>query len=430
MIGRLLATLAAGVLLGGHAAPVAPAAHVAAVSISGLITSDSSAQLSSAIAEAAPNGDAAVLVTIDSPGGSPDGISAAVSAISGSPIPVIVYVGTGDHADAGALLVAESADVLAVAPDAQLGSVHPVAASLPTLHPADTGWDAVTALSAARHRAATPLSDDARLGHESSGSAVARAGAAEVLAASPQAALAGASGKRLWRQGLPGSVPPLSSASIAGPAAPGLRQRLADPDLVFVLLLVAVVLLGLWLSHPANLVVLVFCVAAAAAAAAGMTLLPLSPLAFPIAALGIVFLGIEVHAPTHGALTAAGAVLLAVAGSQLIDTQLLDSGVDPVLIAGTVLLVMVVYLALLPRLLEARRLPHRDPATQLVGRTGTVREALSPEGLVWLEGSLWRAVATSSPIPAGAAIRVVEVDGLTLTVSLDVGAKTSDRPTG
>jgi membrane-bound ClpP family serine protease len=51
-----------------------------------------------------------------------------------------------------------------------------------------------------------------------------------------------------------------------------------------------------------------------------------------------------------------------------------------------------------------------------VGAVGEAREELAPEGLVFVSGALWKAVAAPDPIHAGAPVRVVGRDGLQLKV--------------
>jgi membrane-bound serine protease (ClpP class) len=46
---------------------------------------------------------------------------------------------------------------------------------------------------------------------------------------------------------------------------------------------------------------------------------------------------------------------------------------------------------------------------------GIARGALAPEGQVMVQGELWRAVART-PVEEGSRVRVVDVNGLTLTV--------------
>jgi len=53
----------------------------------------------------------------------------------------------------------------------------------------------------------------------------------------------------------------------------------------------------------------------------------------------------------------------------------------------------------------------------LVGQLATAKERLAPEGQVLVSGEIWRAVAEGEPVDAGARVRVVAVDGLTLRVA-------------
>jgi membrane-bound serine protease (ClpP class) len=58
----------------------------------------------------------------------------------------------------------------------------------------------------------------------------------------------------------------------------------------------------------------------------------------------------------------------------------------------------------------------------MVGALGEAREELAPEGLVFVAGALWKAVATSSPIHAGSRVRVTGREGLRLQVVPENGA--------
>ena len=53
----------------------------------------------------------------------------------------------------------------------------------------------------------------------------------------------------------------------------------------------------------------------------------------------------------------------------------------------------------------------------MVGALGEAREELAPEGLVFVSGALWKAVATPEPIHSGAPVRVIGRDGLQLKVA-------------
>jgi membrane-bound serine protease (ClpP class) len=65
--------------------------------------------------------------------------------------------------------------------------------------------------------------------------------------------------------------------------------------------------------------------------------------------------------------------------------------------------------------LRARRNKVVTGAQGLIGETGVVQTALSPQGKVFVHGELWDAIASAS-LPAGEMVIVRKVDGLTLQV--------------
>jgi len=63
---------------------------------------------------------------------------------------------------------------------------------------------------------------------------------------------------------------------------------------------------------------------------------------------------------------------------------------------------------------------HRRAKTgkeDLMGRTAVVREALDPEGTVFLEGEYWTAISRSGRIEPGEEVTILEINGLRLTVT-------------
>lgn len=68
--------------------------------------------------------------------------------------------------------------------------------------------------------------------------------------------------------------------------------------------------------------------------------------------------------------------------------------------------------------IEAHRAPVRTGPQSVIGRTGTVRGALTPRGTVRVGGELWSAEPApgTRPLRAGARVQVAEVDGLRLLV--------------
>lgn len=91
----------------------------------------------------------------------------------------------------------------------------------------------------------------------------------------------------------------------------------------------------------------------------------------------------------------------------------------PVWVALTVLGVVVLKdVIFYPFLRRAYQL-EASGAAQLVGMRGVARDTLDPAGYVYVRGELWRArtEAGAAAIPAGAEIRVVQGQRMTLTVA-------------
>jgi membrane-bound serine protease (ClpP class) len=100
----------------------------------------------------------------------------------------------------------------------------------------------------------------------------------------------------------------------------------------------------------------------------------------------------------------------------LIDTGPIGLGVDPIVVLVTAAVTTAFFVLFIRKVWQARRAPAFVGAESLVGATGEAREELAPEGLVFVAGALWKAVATAAPIHAGSPVRVVGRDGLQLKV--------------
>lgn len=133
-------------------------------------------------------------------------------------------------------------------------------------------------------------------------------------------------------------------------------------------------------------------------------------------ALGIALIVGEAFAPSFGAL-GIGGIAAFVAGSIL----LFDSGVPGFqiargLIGGTALAAAIVMLLTAGVFMRARRVRVSTGAEQMLQEPATALEDFDSMGFVDIRGERWRA-ATQTPVVKGQRLRVLRVDGLTLTVA-------------
>ena len=152
------------------------------------------------------------------------------------------------------------------------------------------------------------------------------------------------------------------------------------------------------------------------------SILPVNMAGVLLVIFGLVLLVLELTVPSFGALGVGGAVSLVIGSIMLTDT-VPGVRVGLSLIAPVALGLAALFLFLGRLALNAQRQPAVTGASALVGQIGRTRGALAPTepGQIDLRGEIWRAIS-AVPVPPGRLVRVMRVDGLTLTV------EPTDRP--
>jgi membrane-bound serine protease (ClpP class) len=199
-----------------------------------------------------------------------------------------------------------------------------------------------------------------------------------------------------------------------------LLLTLTDPNIVFILLDIGVTALFIELSHPGGWVAGFVGVVCLALAIYGLGILPVNwfGLIFMVLAFGLFVL--DIKAPTHGALTAAGVVSFIVGTLVLFNSpgtpQFQRVSVPLVVLSGIAMGGM--FALIVSFALRAQRLPVRTGREPLVGRVGIARTSLRPDGQVQVSSELWSAELAEGEgsIRKGERIEVVSVDGLRLRV--------------
>lgn len=196
-----------------------------------------------------------------------------------------------------------------------------------------------------------------------------------------------------------------------------LRLLLAEPTVVFALLVLGALAIYLELATPGATLFAGAGLLLLAGAAAGLVVLPIQPLGLLLIVGGLLLVGAEFFVAAHGGLALGGLVLLVLGALNLID-PLQAPGVS---IAGWAIGLLVAGLGasaagIAVLAMRARRLPAATGAESLVGRVAEVRQRLDPEGMVFVEGALWRAVSEDAPVEVGDWVRITAMHNLRLIV--------------
>lgn len=431
----LTASLALGLALFAGNLARAATPTVKELRIEGVINVFTADYIVNGIAGAERDGDALVLITMDTPGGIDTSMRRIIQAILASRLPVAVYVSPGGARAASAgLYVSQAADVIAMAPGTNIGSAHPVfldtgtgnspqgssqdvegqkvlndsiayIQSLASLHGRNADW----AASAVRESVNVPAEKALDL-H-----------VIDLVSRDRDSLLRDIDGRRLQKNGKDLEIRSAGAAVEAQPMdfAQGLLHALSDPQVAELLLLLAIVAIVFEVTHPGAILPGVVGVISGVLALVAFESLPVSYAGLGLVVFGIVLFAVDVTAPTHGVLTVGGVVSLALGSFMILDAAApylepnIWLAVLPPLAAG------VIIAGFISRALAVRRRPPATGMTALVGAVGEAREALSEAGgLVLVDGALWQATAAEK-IKPGARVKVKAVNGLQLEVVPD-----------
>jgi membrane-bound serine protease (ClpP class) len=380
------------------------------------------------IDEAQRRHDQAVLIELNTPGGLIDSTRKIIEKITGSAIPVIIYVTpSGSHAGSAGIFILESADVAVMAPATSAGSAHPVILFGPmSVKPDDEMKQKIENDAAALMRSV--VSKRGR-NIESAESAV-RASKSfteqealslhliDYVAGNEADLFRQLSGKPIKRFDGKTETLALTGQPVV-PFGMTLKEEilgyLMNPNISFLLLAIGALALYVEFNHPGAVIPgtvgLVFILLAAFA----LNLLPTR-----FAALGLILgafalFAAEAKFVSHGVLTAGGIVLLTLGGLLLVDAPIPEMRVHLLTALAVSIPLGLVTAFLMTIAYKARQNKVVTGAQGLIGETGVVQTELAPRGKVFVHGELWDAVS-SSTLPAGHLVAIRQIDGLTLRV--------------
>ncbi|TME42369.1 MAG: nodulation protein NfeD [Chloroflexi bacterium] len=417
----------AAVLLPANAAASSP--HVEQVDLNGDINNIMAAYIETSVNRAEADHADGLLVVINTPGGISTSMDQIVTDLLNSSVPVIAYVyPSGARAASAGLFVAEAADVVAMAPGTNIGSAHPIDATGADLT-GDLGAkvlnDAVTRvrnLASIHGRNADWAEQAVRNSVNINAEDAVRLHVADLEAPDIASVLNQVDGRQVPRTN--GSLVIHSAGALIDdfpmPFWQVFLNALIDPTIAALLILVAGYGIITELSNPGLILPGVVGGIAAVLAVVSLANLPVNIAGGLLMLLALLLFIADIKAPTHGFLSVGGAIALVLGMAFLINTGPVGLGVNPVVSVVTALLTLGFFTFFIRKVWAARRQPAFAGPESIVGAVGEAREELSPEGLVFVRGALWKASAVA-PIAAGSSVRVVGRQGLQLKVAPENG---------
>jgi len=421
MLAALLLLAAAGALL---PAPASAAAPVATIQIDGVISPVTVRLVEAALTRAQSEGAGALVIQLDTPGGLERSMRLICQRLLNAEIPVIVYVApTGSRAASAGVFITMAAHVAAMAPATNIGAAHPVAigggvdkesmkkiendaAAFARTIAVERGRNAEWAEKAVRQSVSITEREALKLK------------VVDLVADSLPDLLDKIDGRVV--KVAKGPVTLQTRGAVVKAIEIGFRDRvlnvITDPNIAYILMMLGMLGLFFELSNPGVILPGVIGGISLILAFFALQSLPINYAGLLLILFGIVLLIAEIKVVSHGVLAIGGIVALALGSLMLFDAPEVGFRVSWWVILPTVGATAGMFLVAVAAGLRA--LSARSPAggSALVGQTGVARGALSPEGQVLVQGELWRAVARGAPVAEGARVRVVDANGLTLTV--------------
>ncbi|HET7678458.1 MAG TPA: nodulation protein NfeD [Candidatus Limnocylindrales bacterium] len=421
-----------GVLLLPFGAARGAQAHVVVLPTTGIVDQVMSGYVREGIARAGQRGAAAVVVKLNTPGGSLDATQAIVSAVLEAPLPVIVWVAPpGGRAASAGTFITLAGHVALMAPGTNIGAASPVGGQGEDIE--GTLGDKVlndavaniTSIAQARGRNVEWAVATVREAKSSPAEEAVAVKAVDGLAADLGAVLAFAHGRqvKVGSGTITLDLAGATSEELAMNPLQAFLHLLADPNIAFILFTLGFYGLLFELQNP-NFVTGILGALAIILAFVGFGSLPLNVAGLLLIGLAIVLFALELTVTSHGLLTVAGLVCLAL-GAAALYTEPGGPTAPNVAVALPVLLTVLLLTGGFMALIVAAAVRSRRmrPSPGLVGTAipagtvGEVRLPLGPYGSVYAGGEEWTArTADDQPLPRGTPVRVVRQDGLTIVV--------------
>jgi membrane-bound serine protease (ClpP class) len=371
------------------------------------------------IDRAGKGGYNAVVILLDTHGGLVTSMEKIYEKELVSKVPVIVYISPqGAAALSAGVFVAEAADLLAMAPATNLGSSTPI---LPSGNlPSDARRKAINHLAAklralmGTHDRNTKWADAAvRVASNLTAEEALRMHVVDTLARDLPTLLRQIDGRKTKPNGY---VLHTANAELVN-ARLGFFGRflnvLIDPNIITLLFLAGIAGIGFEIFHPGAVLPGGLGAVALVTALFGFSVLPISWGGLALLLVGIVFLIVDAHVTSHGAISVAGLACLAVGAIMLFRNAPSPYHTSVPLVVGITVSLGAFWAIAIAKSVQVRRRPVEVGVHELVGAEGDVRR----EGLVFVHGELWQAeAADGEPLRPGDRVRVEGLDGLRLIV--------------
>ena len=379
-----------------------------------------------AIEAAELEGDALVLIEMNTPGGRVDSTQELVQKMLASRVPIAIWVGpSGSHAASAGFVLLTAADLTAMAHGTRTGAST-------VIGPGESDPDDVGLKKANEDMAALMRSIAAQRGRDvdaaekavrdatsyTEGEAL-ELGLIDRVIDDPELWIEELDGTTVRRFDGTEEVLDLSDAVFVES-----RERLKDRfllwlgrgEVVYLLLMIGLAGLYFELQNPGMILPGAIGVTALVLFALGSQMLPVSWLGVALILLGLFLYALEVKVTSMGLLAVAGTVAVLAGSLMFIDSPIRELRLSLWVVLPTVLFLAAFATLVVGAVVRAQRTGIATGGEALIGALAEVVEIDGVSVQVLVHGEIWNAVPEGGTLETGDAVRVIGRDGLTLRV--------------
>lgn len=402
----------------------AKADKVAFIQVNGAISPATAGYISRSIDKADSEQAQCLILQLDTPGGLLESTKDIVQSFYHSKVPVVVYVApSGANATSAGCFITLAGDVAAMAQNTSIGAAHPVALGGGGAEKLDDvmkqklenfSISYIETIAQKRGRNVEWAKSAVRESANITAEKALATNVIEIIARDVPDLLKQLDGRKVRDRTLQTVGAEIREITMTVPEQ--VFQKLWRPEVLMILMLIAIYGIIGEVSNPGGIIPGVVGVVALILALYMSAVLPVNIAGMALILLAAGLFIADVFTPTHGLLTGGGVTAL------FFGLLLLFDRADPVFrlslkyIIPATAVTALFFIFIVAAGLRAQNLSVKAGRETMIGRAVPAFTSITAEGgKIFLEGSYWNAVS-ETPIAAGQNIEVVGIEGLTLRV--------------
>ena len=384
----------------------------------------------SGIAEAVEKNYACLVIEMDTPGGLMESTRLITQAMLASATPVVVYVSpVGAHAASAGVFITYASHVAAMAPGTNIGAAHPVNLGGGSADSSNTMMEKVTndavaqikAVAERRGRNVAWAEEAVRKSVSITAKEALAQNVIEFIAPNLDSLLHLIDGREVEIADRKIKLATAGAKTVMKEMnwRHKLLDRISDPNLVYILMLLGIYGIIFELSNPGAIFPGVLGGICLILALYALQTLPVNWAGALLILFAIVLFILEIKVTSFGILTLGGIAAMFLGSMMLFKEPQTDFepviSVSKQLVIAATLVTAIFFLFTVGMVIKGQRSPVATGAEGMIGEIGQTLTALAPHGKVRVHGEIWKA-RSSAAVEAGAEVRVIAVKNLEVVV--------------